>query len=1534
MDLYGPMRVKSVNGKKYILVIVDDYSRFTWVKFLRSKDEALDFIIKFLKMIQVRLKVSVRHIRTNNGTEFVNQTLREYYAKVGISHKTLVARSPQQNGVVERWKLQLKADIGIFIGYAPTKKAFRIYNRRTRRIVKTIHVDFDELTAMASEQTSSGPAINEMTPAIISSGLVQKSSSSTPYVPPSRNDWDLLFQPMFDELLNPPSSVDHQAPDVIASITDTTPKIQYAVIPQDVEEDNLDIEVAHIGNDSLFGVPILEVTSTQSSSTVPPYTIVQLDHQIPQHISKWRKDHPLDNIIGQLSRPVCELVPRPDKVMVITLKWIYKVKLDELGGILKNKARLVAWGYRQEKGIDFQESFAPVARLEAIRIFLTYAAHKNMVVYQMDVKTAFLNGNLREEVYVSHLDGFVDQDNPNHVYKLKKALYGLKQAPRAWYDMLSCFLISQDFSKGLVDPTLFIRRNGNDLLLVQIYVDDTIFAASTLELSDKYGFKSCDPVDTPMVEKSKLDEDKERKAIDLSHYRDKEPSAGSDRGSKRRREGKEQESVSAPKEKATRSTGKSTQGFKSQQMSISESATTEEPMQTTHEMEDHSHLEFETGGIYSNIYKLGYINMYGFFLNMTMDTTNDQQVAMDEALVPHCQRLRIGRSNFRLLSNIKYKESTLQLVYDVLRLCSFFKAFLIDNKKHIVNLESFRDMLHICPRVPGQSFVEPPFEEEILAFICFLGHNAVEHKVSKKSNEMYCPRFTKVIIHHFMSKDPSIPRRNKFGALLPIELTNEEIRNSNVYKEYYAVATGAAPPKPKASVWKTRSSSDTTITPPTAAAGPRLTTSAKGKQAAKDSKAKSLFALSEVAMTEAQQLKLVTKISLQHTYISQASGSGADEGTGSIPGVLDVPTDESEEELSWNSTEDKGDDEGRDGDGEEGDGDDDDDDEDNDGEEGDDDDDQEVERDDEKDDGDEGADDEQEYDKEEYDEETRDEESFDLIPKTLENSDDEGNGMEFIFETTSQMDAQTPTSMASLPMSAPTMTPSTIATITTTQQAPLPPTTALSTLLQDLPNFGSLFGFDNRLRTLKPNFSEFMQTNQFAEAISAIPRITVNEQLEAEVLSRSSHSSRTSYVVAADLSEMELKKILIEKMEGNNSIQCSDEQKNLYKALVEAYESDKIILDTYRETVTLKRRRDDNADKDKEPFARPNRGSKRRREGKEHESASAPTKTATRSAGRSTQGSKSRQMSASESATPEEPMQTTFEMEEPAYLGFETGADNQPFIESSQHPECFSQQQKPPTPDRDWNKTLSTIHGSIQPWICDLTKQSDSRSSFNELMDTPLDFSNFLINRLKLDTLPAKLIAGPTYELLKGSYKSLVELEYHLEEVYKVTTDQLDWESARDVYSKRRIIAVTKLKIVEWHNYKHLDWIIVRKDDDKLYKFKEGDFKRLRIQDIEDMLLLLVEGKLTNLTVEERFAFNVSFQMFTRSIVIQRHVEDLQLGVESYHKKLNLTKPDTDGTLTDVHTALDDHLKGIRCSIFHSRSGGKVIKIGGHDPGY
>nr|GEY51424.1 hypothetical protein [Tanacetum cinerariifolium] len=774
----------------------------------------------------------------------------------------------------------------------------------------------------------------------------------------------------------------------------------------------------------------------------------------------------------------------------------------------------------------------------------------------------------------------------------------------------------------------------------------------------------------------------------------------------------------------------------------------------------------------------------------------------------------------------------------------------------------------------------------------------------------------------------------QFCALLPIELTNEDIRNSNAYKEYYAIATGATPPKPKASVWKTRSSSDTKITPPTATAGPRLTTSEKGKQAAKASKSKSLSALSEVAKIEAQQLKLATKRSLQQTHISQASGFGADEGTGSIPGVPDIPTDESEEEISLNSTNEEGDDdEGKDGDGGDND--------DGDDEKGDD-------------------DDEQASDEEEFihpslsthtEEELRDEESFVPIPKTPKDTDDEGNGEENLglnvgWEEGHDEEEEEDELYRDVNINQGRG-------IQTTQEfkdshVTVTPFNRLRDEAQE-ENYEFLKTIDENMQKI---IKEHVKEQLKVQVSKILPKIeqTVNEQLEAEVLTRSSNLSNTSYVVDADLSEIELKKILIEKMEGNNSIQRSNEQRNLYKALVEAYESDKIILYIYRDTVTLKRPRNDDADKDEEPSAGSDRGSKRRRKGKEPESVSAPKEKATRSTGKSTEGSKSRQTSASESATVEEPMQTNFEIEEPSHLEFETGADDQPIVQSSQHPEWFSQQKKPPTPYRDWNKTLPTTHKSIQPWISELAKQSDSRFFFNELMDTPVnpEGQQYPHNLLKplplipnsqgLRVIPFDHFINNDFEYLRGGASSR-KYTTSVTKTKAADYGHIKWiedlfyrfavnrESTRDVYSKRRIIVVTELKVVEWHNYKHLDWITMRRDDDKLYKFKEGDFKSLRIQDIDDMLLLLVQGKLTNLTVEECFAFfSVSLRMFTRRIVIQRRVEDLQIGVESYQKKLNLTMPDTyqqveridelhkfnDGTLTDVRTTLDDRLKGIR----------------------
>ncbi|GJS19464.1 retrovirus-related pol polyprotein from transposon TNT 1-94 [Tanacetum coccineum] len=406
-------------------------------------------------------------------------------------------------------------------------------------------VDNTSGPAPQRKESSLEPALHEMTPATISLGLVPNPPPSTPVDLPAHEVIALIAEvvaPEPDASTSSPSStiVDKDAPSL--SNSQTSPETQSPVISIDVEEENHDLDVAHMNNDPFFGIPIPKNNYESSSSDVIP-TVVHLAAPNSEHVNKWTKDHPLDNIIGELKRPVSirlqlheqalfcyydafltlvesktykdaitqscwieamqeelnefkrlevwELVPCLDKVMVITLKWFYKVKLDELRGILKNKARLVARDYRQEEGIDFEESFALVARLDAIRIFLAFAAHINMIVYQMDVKMAFLNGILREEVYVSQPGEFVDQNNLNHVYKLKKALYGLKQAPRAWYDLFLKFLLSQEFSKGTIDLTLFIRRQGKDILLVQIYVDDIIFASTIPELCDQFSKLMC-----------------------------------------------------------------------------------------------------------------------------------------------------------------------------------------------------------------------------------------------------------------------------------------------------------------------------------------------------------------------------------------------------------------------------------------------------------------------------------------------------------------------------------------------------------------------------------------------------------------------------------------------------------------------------------------------------------------------------------------------------------------------------------------------------------------------------------------------------------------------------------------------------------------------------------------------------------------------------------------------------------------------------------------------------------------------------------
>ncbi|GJX49630.1 retrovirus-related pol polyprotein from transposon TNT 1-94 [Tanacetum coccineum] len=501
MDLCGPMRVASINGKKYILVIVDDYSRYTWTLFLRSKDETPEVLKEFLTMIQRNLQAPVISVRTDRGTEFLNKTLNAFFKEEGIEHQTSTPRTPEQNGVVERrnrtlveaartmlsasklplffWaeaiatacytqnrsiiipthektayhiindrkpsikhlhifgctcyltrdgenldKMKEKGDSCILVGYSTQSKGYRVYNKRTRLIVESIHLRFDEIKEMSETSVAND-----------TSGLVPQRQKASDYdnpdpapelqnvypsadtTVPSQQELDLLFGPLYDEFFNDEPS---------------TPTNAHA------EENNVD--QAEFTNP--FCTPVQEIA--ESSSRNSGNSNVHTFNQPQNSEYRWTKDHPLTQVRGNPSKPVQtrrQLATDPEMCMfALTVSivepknikeamadsaWIEAMQdehqPDEDQTVIRNKARLVAKGYAQEEGIDFDESFAPVARLEAVRIFVAYAAHKHSF----------------------------DPDHPEKVYHLRKALYGLKQAPRAW----------------TTDPPIPTRHSASSMLL-------------------------------------------------------------------------------------------------------------------------------------------------------------------------------------------------------------------------------------------------------------------------------------------------------------------------------------------------------------------------------------------------------------------------------------------------------------------------------------------------------------------------------------------------------------------------------------------------------------------------------------------------------------------------------------------------------------------------------------------------------------------------------------------------------------------------------------------------------------------------------------------------------------------------------------------------------------------------------------------------------------------------------------------------------------------------------------------------------------
>ncbi|KAJ9561687.1 hypothetical protein OSB04_006847 [Centaurea solstitialis] len=616
MDLCGPMKTVSLAGRKYVLAIVDDYSRYTWTRFLKTKDETSNLIINFIKAVQVQLKLPVQTVRSDNGTEFKNQVLKGFYNSLGITQTFSAARTPEQNGVVERrnrtlveaarsmldqsqlpqylWaeavntacytqnripnidyfkvfgcpcfvlnetenrgKFGPKSDEMIFVGYSDCSIAYRVFNKKSRVVSESANVRFDPFVELSSTISSNADAVSNNVV------FTDASSSTTSSIDPpaTSNELDSLFEYFYDDLygtnqtsssnagisstssssttpsseVSPTSSL--PCPDIpsLVSSPSSSPIVMDTLHPDITVDSHVQSSSYEVGdNDSIpEGHEPLITHPTSTDNILEPSSV---NDQTPlPHIAKWTKAHPIDLIIGdptfgvqtraasanecnfsvflsdieptrvsdalqdsdwvtamqeELNQfealKVWRLVKLPESKSVIDTKWLFKNKRDANNIIVRNKARLVAKGYRQQEGIDYDETFAPVARLEAIRMFLAYAAYKDFTIFQMDVKTTFLYGHLKEEVYVAQPEGFVDKEHPDYVYVLDKALYGLKQAPRAWYEELSKHLLSKGFKKGSVDSTLFLMKEGEHIVVIQIYVDDIIFGSTSRELCKKF----------------------------------------------------------------------------------------------------------------------------------------------------------------------------------------------------------------------------------------------------------------------------------------------------------------------------------------------------------------------------------------------------------------------------------------------------------------------------------------------------------------------------------------------------------------------------------------------------------------------------------------------------------------------------------------------------------------------------------------------------------------------------------------------------------------------------------------------------------------------------------------------------------------------------------------------------------------------------------------------------------------------------------------------------------------------------------------
>ncbi|GJZ43435.1 ribonuclease H-like domain-containing protein [Tanacetum coccineum] len=655
--------------RMYCLVVTDDFSRFSWVFFLATKDKTSEILKTFITGIKNLIDLKVKVIRCDNGTKFKNMAMNQFREIKGIKREFSVARTPQQNGVAKRknrtlieaartmladsklpttfWaeavntacrkpalsfmrpfgcpvtilntidhlgKFDGKSDEGFFVRYFTNSKAFRVFNSRTRVVEENMHVQFSENTSnIAGSRPNWIFDIDALTKSINYKPVVVGNQSNGNAGTKACNDADSKsspdagFKPSGEEEMK--DAKDSEVPSIEepredqrvnqeldASINSTnkintasdgnntnnvnavSSTVNAAGIEVNVVDPKTSIkllndlnmpelkDIVYLDNDKDVGakadinnldafMPFSPILTTRIHKDYPVEQIIGDFHSAPQtrRMTKNLEEHGLFSSVQQRINHkdfqnclfACFLSQEEPKKVIHALKdpsWIEAMQ-DELlqFKLQKNKAGLVAQGCAQKEGIDYDEVFSPVARIEVIRLFLAYASFKDFVVYQMDVKSAFLYGKIEVEVYVCQPPGFEDPDFPDRVYKVDKALYGLHQAPKAWYETLSTYLLDNGFQIGKIDKTLFIRRVKSDILLVQVYVDDIIFGELTFfiglqvkqkevrifiskdkyvtEILKKFGFSDVKTTSTPMESQKPLLKDADGEDVDEHLYR-------------------------------------------------------------------------------------------------------------------------------------------------------------------------------------------------------------------------------------------------------------------------------------------------------------------------------------------------------------------------------------------------------------------------------------------------------------------------------------------------------------------------------------------------------------------------------------------------------------------------------------------------------------------------------------------------------------------------------------------------------------------------------------------------------------------------------------------------------------------------------------------------------------------------------------------------------------------------------------------------------------------------------------------------------